>query len=299
MIKRIVLATLALIFISMPHVTSAQTLSEAEYRAYLLTVIQNLQAQIAALQSSLNQSTVTIKPSKLDEETFTSFLIDADDVVAQYEITDIKEAQRLSNKTHQRFFLRFLEIVPDAYDDYFVDLLVFDGSNKDFDGFVETVPPYREDTWRIALNEDLFELTPTHAILDELFVHEFAHIISYERVVGVPEPYQTSCHEYFADFGCPPENAYLTTFIDEFWTNSDLNELLDSDGRSIWTKREIREYFVTEYASTDPAEDFAESFTAFILENKPSDTTLKSEKTRFFYEFEELAGIRKEIQDNL
>lgn len=299
MIKRSLLVFLIACVLTMPTFASAQTQSEAEYRAYLLTVIQSLQAQIEALQRSINTSSVTVKPTKINDDSFTSFLIEADDVVAQYEISNTRLVGNLSNKTHGTYFARFFTLVPDAYDDYFVDLLVFDGRGKEFDGFVETVPPYREDTWRIALNEDLFELPPTDSLFDELFVHEFAHVASYERVVGIPEPYQTDCHDYFSDFGCPPENSYLKAFMNTFWSNQDLDALADSEGKSIWTRRELKNQFVTEYASTDPAEDFAESFTFFILEPAPTGSLEKDEKVNFFYQFEELKKLRQEIQSKL
>ena len=58
--------------------------------------------------------------------------------------------------------------------------------------------------------------------------------------------------------------------------------------------------FVTPYAATDQAEDIAESFTNFVLRDKPtSNTTLKDQKVNFFYQFSELVNMRQQLRDNV
>jgi hypothetical protein len=60
---------------------------------------------------------------------------------------------------------------------------------------------------------------------------------------------------------------------------------------------------VTEYAASNPDEDFAESFTVFVLKEKPTKPTVnfihKDQKILFFYDFPELVEMRDFIRSNL
>ena len=60
---------------------------------------------------------------------------------------------------------------------------------------------------------------------------------------------------------------------------------------------------MTEYAATNPSEDFAESFMVFVLKEKPAKSTAdfihKDQKILFFYDFPELVEIRDFIRNNL
>lgn len=290
-----------LIFVgaSVPSVTKAQSQGEAEYRAHLIQIIELLQQQIILLQAERTQVQGVLGVPDLED--FESFLVgDKEDVVAWYTISNPELATILPDMTHGRYFSRFFDIVPDDYDEYFIDLLVFDKSRIEFDGFVETVPPYRADTWRFGVNEEIFELALESEIINELFVHEFSHIISYEEIAHRPKKNHSSCHAFFDEFGCPPANSYLLDFIDEFWSEDDLDTLLKTgDPERVWTSQEIRNDFVTDYAATHPAEDFAESFTFFVFEERVEEDTLSIEKTNYFYQFPALVELRKEIRNNL
>ena len=96
------------------------------------------------------------------------------------------------------------------------------------------------------------------------------------------------------------DNSYLNLFFQKFWAdiyseyyywfefNDDKKKLseLISAFRQNYDSR-----FVTHYSMTHPAEDFAESFTAFVLWDE--------EKIRFFYDFPELVEMRDFIRSNL
>jgi hypothetical protein len=299
--KHPLVSILIFVCLLLPNTTNAQFASESEYRAYLFAVIELLQQQIVLLQAEHNQEgverslVVSTKPT--DTADFNSFLIeDTDEIVAWYQLSQPGSAIDVEDKEHRRHFSRFFDLVPNQYDSYFLELLVFRESGQDFDGFVETVPPYREDTWRLGVNESIFELTPTSALVEELFIHEFAHIISYESIIGRVEPQNTTCHEYFSALGCPPANSYLTDFVEEFWNDEDLDALgAYTNIDDVWTKRELREDFVSDYAATSPAEDFAESFTAFVLDGRSSGNELVDEKINYFYQYENFLDLRTQI----
>lgn len=296
MIKKFLLATFLFFFLAQPHFAQAQLQNEVEYRDYLFAVIELLQKQITQLQIAAERQSGGMVLENEKDQKFTSFLIkDKNELIARYFIDDTSQVWLIENKTHRDFFRRFFELVPGEYEPYFTELIVFEEENNEFDGFVETVPPYRDDTWRFGISESMFNFRAESNVTNELFVHEFAHIISYEGIVGVVEPGTVRCHEYYDDFGCPPESSYLTEFSNIFWSDKILDEFLE-EGGSMWSTRELKDDFVTDYAATSPAEDFSESFTDFVLEDYPSGSKLKDEKVRFFYEYDKLVNIREAIR---
>jgi hypothetical protein len=288
------LLTLVIFFV--PLSTEAQT-SEAEYRANLLALIELLQKQIAALQAEATN----IEPVIVSTDSFESFIFDdTRNLQARYLLDNPLSVSSIENDTHRKFFTRFFDLVPDEYDRFFIDLVVYEEQASDFEGFVETVPPYRPDTWRLGINEMMFEFKENSRATNELFVHEFSHVVSYQGIPGRTEPANATCHEIFAELGCPPDNAYLTDFIEEFWSDRELDELMEAkEGELIWTNQEVRDNFVSEYASTDPAEDFAESFTVFVLAARPTGASVPEEKVSYFYQFDELVDLRSDIRAEL
>lgn len=299
MIKKYLLGVVLVFITIFPNASHAQSSTEAEYRTYLLTLIDLLQQQIILLQQQQSQ----IANSALDQpdiDDFESFLIeDEDDVEAWYTLSNPDSVRSIPNLTHKRYFSRFYEIVPDKYDSHFVDLIVYKEKGNNFDGFVETVEPFQDDTWRLGINESVFEFAPSSDFMDELFVHEFAHIISYEADSKKLD-FKADCHEFFSDFGCPSSNSHLIKFMDTFWTENTLDDLVETDDpESLWSDDELLSNFVTDYAATNPAEDFAESFSFFVLENKQDGEKILEEKINYFYQFPSMVSLRSEIKSNI
>lgn len=57
--------------------------------------------------------------------------------------------------------------------------------------------------------------------------------------------------------------------------------------------------FVTDYAAESPEEDISESWTFFVLSDKPRPNSVREKKVLFFYQFPELVKRRKVIRSNL
>jgi hypothetical protein len=127
---------------------------------------------------------------------------------------------------------------------------------------------------------------------------------------------------YFVNNGCTKTDSYFNLFYQKFWVgfhddhqdmlyeyednayaaNPDMSEeerlqMVDDATRSIFLKK--RDRFVTEYSATSPGEDIAESWTYFVLLDKPdaSAKDISEEKILFFYQFPELVEYRQQIRD--
>ena len=133
--------------------------------------------------------------------------------------------------------------------------------------------------------------------LKPTLIHENAHILSLSANQGdnnglPPEAYdrpsllkqlmtegERSCANYYNDLaGCMDKDSYLNAFFQKFWAgiyhdhNWEFEYDVDDDGFSKQNEMFYKRYstqFVTEYAASNPDEDFAESFMAFILKEYP------------------------------
>ena len=166
-------------------------------------------------------------------------------------------------------------------------------------------------------------------------IHENAHILSFassqadndtpDTWTEVIKKGSTCAPNYYHLPGCMNDNSYLNLFFQEFYVDIHpsykyIHEFDDYDKfqaqfplvRHMW----VTEY-VTGYATTNPVEDFAESFTAFVLYKMPTEikiigggyktvladkkanSPLIDQKIRFFYDFPELVEMRDFIRSNL
>jgi hypothetical protein len=141
---------------------------------------------------------------------------------------------------------------------------------------------------------------------------------------------------YAINSGCMNDNSYLNKFFQKFW--ADIYREYTYGGTKNMSHYEFHQKyydrFVTYYAATNPTEDIAESFSAFVLWddeliNKHKkwcatvgedgwhlileegltywklcqkiyrDNSIWEEKIRFFYDFPELVEMRDFIRSNL
>jgi hypothetical protein len=111
------------------------------------------------------------------------------------------------------------------------------------------------------------------------------------------------CPQYFTGEGCSLPDSYINVFFNRFWIDLydewlDIDAIVDDDEYyaaldDLYCAHQ--DWFVTDYAVTDPGEDIAESFLYFILSAKPDGETIAEAKILFFYEFPELIELRAEI----
>ena len=110
---------------------------------------------------------------------------------------------------------------------------------------------------------------------------------------------------YFAGDGCAFENSYIDDFYQQFWSDiyyewDELQYIVDDEEyyqKSDEFYEKYSDRFLNDYASTSLDEDVAESWTIFILEDKPIfDDTVAEEKIRFFYDYPELVDLRNDIR---
>ncbi len=155
-------------------------------------------------------------------------------------------------------------------------------------------------------------------------IHEFGHIVTSnpdqidmdaEMVYLSEEDYgemydakQSLCApEILVADGCAKYGSYINQFHLKFWTDiesewDEMQYIEDDDDFYQQSKLFYEKYqdrFVSVYSSTNIDEDIAESWTAFVLNDRPAGKTISEEKILFFYDYPELMKIREHIRNNL
>lgn len=98
-------------------------------------------------------------------------------------------------------------------------------------------------------------------------------------------------------------DSYLNQFYIRYWQDLQKDASISrglrfSEGTYLFYLRHENQ-FVSYDAAYGPLEDFAESFSAFVLQEKPLGNEIWEQKIRFFYEFSEFSTIRNSIRRNL
>ena len=146
--------------------------------------------------------------------------------------------------------------------------------------------------WGLAVNIGKTDFNDEDSLRDQVvtLIHEYAHILtlSDDQIRRDPPLLDQRCKSrgrYYLEGnaeGCAEVDSYLQAFVIEFW--SDKNAKNGSN-------------FVTKYAGTNPQEDIAESFTNFVLQQRPPVLEdVGDQKIEFFYNYPELVTLRNRIR---
>ncbi len=160
-------------------------------------------------------------------------------------------------------------------------------------------------TWTISVDLD-DTLDENQNFIDDsetTLIHETSHIIALNYTQMIEDSNDKKL--YTIEEGTLKKDSYLGVFYDKFWKNHMIEhskhseeENADMDNEDSFYNK-YKDEFVTDYAATNPVEDFAESFAYFVVNKKPTDNSIKSQKILFFYEYPEFIKIRDDIRDNI
>ena len=141
-------------------------------------------------------------------------------------------------------------------------------------------------------------------------IHEFGHILTLNpgQIEITKDEYQNNNKGYLNSAGYAMPESYLDQFVNSFW-NGKLLRKWDKISKIQNERRKLRllykfylknkSQFLTDYAAESPEEDIAESWTFFVLSDKPTLDDVKHKKVLFFYRFPELVAYRNEIRSKL
>jgi len=292
-IKLSVIALALPLLLTPQGVAAQQTTSDTQ----LLATIQILLERVQELQVLLNQQQATV--TGIDPlEDF------AGAIIRVYQIADVLELPAGAAVEHDQYVEQLRTLLPEQYSNYIDQFVVFTDHPGDIAAFVAVTTDGRTAQWAYGVSAKEIAADPTSNLSAELMIHEFAHIFSLDQLINSTLSTDI-CHEYFFEQGCFAPGSYLDQFVESFWDTELLDELVlanDSRNQQRALARLYDRYdseFVTPYAATEPAEDFAESFTWYVLGMDAERGSVAQEKIDFMTEFSAIRSYKQQITNNL
>ncbi len=218
---------------------------------------------------------------------------------------------------HAQIWEFFTALIPSDFRTYLVEFQVMtDGEDE----ILASVYQTSESAYEWGLEVDVMDIDDTYEFFATL-VHEYGHLLSLNpsqvepsvAIFNDPDDDDVyyaeadACPNYFPGEGCSKADSYINLFVEAFWNDLydewlDVDNIEDEDDYYAALDQFYYDYedqFVSDYAVTNPDEDFAESFSAFVMEPTPDGNTIAEEKILFFYRFPELVALRDNIISNL
>jgi hypothetical protein len=237
------------------------------------------------------------------------------------EISDPETADGLSGEAdevaedtagHERAWDLFSRITDEEHEGLISEFVIFtDGFQGILAAVAPTPPEFGE--WTVYVDgadlEDEGELVLTMA-------HEYAHILTLESsqieysdsFLDPSAPLPDCGTQVALPEGCAASGSYWEAFY-PFWEpieaeHGDIEELQFTDEQEYFTQLEAfygnhQDEFVTPYSATSQAEDMAESFSYWVVDDDPDFGGVAQEKIEFWNQFPELVELREQARENL
>ncbi len=140
--------------------------------------------------------------------------------------------------------------------------------------------------------------------LDFVLVHEFGHLLTLKASEVPPSSSDGSCPTFDPGEGCALSQSTLAEFVAAFWPQSLQDELEQLHEAGDWDALDAfyttnMDSFVSDYATTNPVEDLAETFTEFVLKDRPEGSSIADQKVQMLWADQDMVTLRGEIRSRL
>jgi hypothetical protein len=221
--------------------------------------------------------------------------------------------------SHLRIWEFYVAIIPPELRKLVKEFVIFtDGPNGEAGAWVRPSPT-EKDYWQVGF--DLLDSDYPLFVADAL-VHETGHLLTL-NTSQIPEDkdhyyfYDSrednvlGCSQYAVDGKCSLSSSYINLFYQKFWKDlykewweADQEAQKTGSSEEYWQAMgqfydKHSELFLNSYAATNIEEDMAESFSFFVLNARPSGSSVSERKVSFYYEFPELVEYRQQIIEGL
>lgn len=245
---------------------------------------------------------------------------------------DANNAAYNNPQRHQEIWQFIRHILPAHYlQDDVKEYRIFSDGEDNVLAFVAPLAD-KPESWQISI--DIADASTEEALGDVVeikdfvhtIIHEFAHILTLENEQVPPDnslvatqsggnlsseeisPVEARCTTFYTGEGCALASSYINHFYQRFWL--DIYPEYDALVNTATTEEEYydkviefyenhQQHFVSEYAASNVGEDIAETFTFFVLKDKPSGESIAEHKVLFMYEFPKLVELRQHIRGQL
>ncbi|MEM9204141.1 MAG: putative zinc-binding metallopeptidase [Actinomycetota bacterium] len=223
-------------------------------------------------------------PDSFDEAAAT-FTVDGDSITpARGDADAISEGETL--------WQRFVELIPADQREMLVGFEVM--AERGAGGYV--YPDENDPTkWHMGIAPGL------GADEDWVLIHEFAHLLTLQAKEVPPSFDDGSCPTYHTGEGCSLKSSTMNEFVERFWPQEQIDTIFAAQENEDYDAldrfyEENQDAFVTDYATTNPAEDLAETFTVFVLNDRPTGDTIADQKIEFLWNDADMVELRAKIR---
>ncbi|SRR5258707_2539949 len=239
--------------------------------------------------------------------------------IASSEVPEYLKTYQADSNLHHRIWDYFTKIYLNSPELHLSYMVVYMDASED--GPAASISDLG-GKWRLYVN--LLDFDSPEAVI-EILTHEYGHILTLNKtqVQNITNEYGSNREQsefdkmramcqnrFFTGFDCTAEKSYLNTFGNRFWSgevyDSWVKIFLQKDQSADAINKAIDEFyakysdqFVRAYAATNPREDIAESWVAFVLRPKPTGTSIANQKVLFFYDYPELVQMRTQIMQGI
>ncbi|ANQ48605.1 hypothetical protein MY04_1228 [Flammeovirga sp. MY04] len=221
---------------------------------------------------------------------------------------------KYNDKEGKKYWSYIMSVLPhDLINEYVVRFRLYtDGIQDDLGGFNSMSESNKEWTIEFDIADmDLNSENPDYVEdYQHTLIHEFGHLISLNASQMQPteDEYQDDSKGYLTSEGYAIKGSYMDKYIKAFWGDDILFEwdkiaAIKNENKRV---RKLQNFyykydneFVSDYACESPEEDFAESWTFFVLCDISEPKNVKEDKVIFFHQFPELVEYRKKIRSKL
>ncbi len=245
------------------------------------------------------------EPSAADEDNVVVYSLNGNSISFKENRGDTRTLKTLAE--HQKVWERVTQLIPLAYRNTIGEFHIFSDGVDNTMAYVSPVEEKsNQDRWILAVDIADAEADPQE--LDLTIVHEYGHVLTLgsDQVTPVSaasdQAGQQQCRpQFYTGEGCAKDGSFLDAFFQNFW-NGRMIDMLRSGTRAdegSGLSGQFPDHFVTEYASTDPIEDIAESFAYYVIHGAEGGATVKDQKIRFFENFPSLVKLRADMRESL
>jgi hypothetical protein len=151
----------------------------------------------------------------------------------------------------------------------------------------------------------LYTRTVTMKYIQKISIYVVALLLPIILVPQFAQAQTSSCSGYFDEIGCYTTGSYRSEFVQEFWDDVLHDEVIQATksrnaNRALFQLYErYKSDFVTDYAATSPAEDFAETFAWYVLDEETEWGSVAPQKIRFMDSLAQIRDYEEEILNNI
>ncbi len=177
------------------------------------------------------------------------------------------------------------------------DLAVFSGFESLETGDETTlafVAPFDDEGSEFQMSINLDQEETDESTTKLTLVHEFAHVFS-GTVIQIDRLADAAdCDTFYNGDGCFYDDSLVYMWIQDFWTEyiDDIDPDISPSVADGEERCDLDPGFLGPYAASHPEEDFAESFSAYVLQVEASNTEQR-ERIQWFEQFPGLVEFRE------